>query len=412
MPYPVSDQFHAALASTNQKRVSVAEIQNAGVFVATLGTVTAGDADIDITQQTRRTLSGLTVISQGLELDDLVPVPGKGSLLDPTTGNELVIRSGFDYQTPTTLSGGALNGKTVTQELCPLGVFRMTKPNVVDTGEAITINVTGNDRASEVSARKWTDVFLVSSGINVGIAIQELMEDRVPDLHLKYKFINTAGITVAQQVFGTNLAGANDPMADVISLATSQGLELFFDFEGALVLQFPPTTDSTDPSFTNPSLYAEGVNCKVVNSIGTVLDETTTYNGVVVMGIGSGGAPVKSIIWDTNPNSPLYYKGKWGPHPYNYETSAFPAQGQSQVNAQAQSDLVCQNLYQQVVTDLLQPSFSAVPNTSLTENDVLQVVRSRIGVDNFYLSAQITMPLALSDTMDVVTRAKVITPLQ
>jgi hypothetical protein len=406
MPYPVSQQFLAALASSEQKRISIAQVWNKGSVLAELGTFSGGTVNVDPTAQIRRTFSG-TVESQGLAYDDLVPTK-PNSLLNPASGNEIRIFRGFDYQAPILLRGGALNGQVKTIEVCPLGVFRITQPNVVDTGSEIQITLTGNDRSFLVSKRKWTDAYPITAGANLGLAVKALIQSRVPDLDLVYNFVPTGNLVVPATIFGTDLAGANDPYADATTLVTAAGMELFFDPSGELVMQPIPNPSDIPASFLSPALYAEGANA-TFNQVSLLLDDTTNYNGVVVIGIGSSSAPIKVELWNTDPTSPTFI----GPNgenkePFVYQTSLIPSTGQSQGSAVQQLLKMAQALYTQVVNLYNTPSFQAVPNPAMLESDIVNLYRPRVGLDGFYAVGQMTIPLDTGTAMSVATRPKVI----
>lgn len=408
MPYPVSQRFLDMLVSGDQHRISVAQIWNKNNILAELGTVTDGSVSVDVTQPVRRTCT-CTVQSQGLAYDDLIPT-NKNSLLNPASGNELRLFRGFQYP----------DG---TQELCPLGVFRMTKPVVADTGDAITISISGNDRSALMTRRTWTDVYPINSGTDLRTAVHNLVNNRLGDLDLTFKLANTYGITVPATTFGASLANSNDPWADVISLAIAGPFEIFFDETGAVVMQAIPNAVLSASAF--PLAYVEGENC-TFTQIQRSLDETQTYNGAIVQGVGSGGPPVSAEVWDTDPLSPLFAGtgvgngrnawesgSSWGRQPYIYQTTLVPSAGQNAASAQAQVLKMAQAIYRQVHTVLDIPSFSAVPNPALLESDVLDIQRERIDLSGPYVCGQMTMPLDTSSLMTVTTRSPtVVLPTQ
>ena len=383
------------LVSSDRNEISIAQVWNKNNFLAQLGTVTGGGITIDPTQQIRRT-GTLTINSFGLEYDDLVPTNGN-SLLHPGSGNEIRLFRGFDYD--------PMNPGTDI-ETPPLGVYRMSKPVVDDQGDQIVITMAVNDRSYLVSRRKWTDAYPINAGTDLRQAIYGLIQNRVPDLDLKYKLSLTPGITVPATTFGTDLAGANDPFADAITLAVVGPDELFFDYEGALVLQPPPRASDGDVSFAD--VYIEGEDCTYTD-IQKTLDETITYNGVVVIGVGSGGAPITAEVWDTDPTSPLYIgangENKMG---FYYQTTLVPSYGQQPAQAQAQLFKIAVALYMQVHTLLDIPNLTAPPNAALQESDVLNLVRNRVGLSGPYVCGQIQMPFDYATQMSVTMRSPVV----
>lgn len=393
MPVQVSDAFLQTLALSDQKRIATAEVWSGETKLAFLGTVTDGSVSVDVTQQIRRTCS-VTIQSQGIGKDNLIPRPTKPQdLLNPASGNELRLFRGFEYPDS-------------TQELCPLGVFRMTKPVVKDTGQAISIAITGNDRSALVSSQVWTDVYPITAGTPLNIALMDLIRNRIGSLvELTFLFAPTLGLTVPATTFGTSLASGNDPMADAVSLATAASMELFFNETGALVLQVPPnpTSASIPRSFSNPPIYSEGVNC-TFDEIERTIDETQTYNGVIVIGTGTGGAPVRAEVWDTDPSSPTYYRGPWGARPFIYQTNLVPAPSSTSGSAIAQVASMAQALYLKVHTLLDTPTLQCVPNAALLESDVIRIVRERIGVDADYTISQMTIPMDTATAMSITAR--------
>ena len=153
---PISTRFLETLASTSQHVIVRVDVYE-GNFIQQLPNVTGGSVTIDSSATTRRT-GTITVNSQGYDIDGLPPtVPS--DLLHPASGNELYVYRGFEY------ADGS-------QDLCALGVFRMSKPAVVDTGDSITITINVCDRSSYISRIKWTSTYTIQQGTDLAVAIR------------------------------------------------------------------------------------------------------------------------------------------------------------------------------------------------------------------------------------------------
>jgi hypothetical protein len=388
--YPVSPAFLTAVAGSHEmvNRVEVWQQPGGGVGeperIALLGTVSAGSVNIDETRQVRRTCT-LTINSEGLSYDDLVPVKA-GDLLHPATGNELRVYRGVRFP----------NG---TEELAPLGVFRMTQPTVTDdiSGDGITIQVQGNDRSAWISRIKWQAPWVIAPEADLGQAVHGLIDSRVRGL--SYDFASTGSLgPIGQHItFGTDLAGSNDPWADAVSLAALGGMELFFNETGTVVMRpvILPAAVPVAASFT------EGDNC-TMSEVHRNFDETLTYNGVIVIANGGPGAPVQAAVWDTNPASPTYVNGPWGRTPLIIETALISTDLLS--GAKSAALRMANAQFQMIRRAFDAVDLTAAPNPSLTEGDGISVIRERVGIEAKYVTSAITMPMDPESPMVVTTR--------
>lgn len=334
----LSTRFLAALAAGDQISISRVDVYSGPTLLQTLPNVVDGSITVDYTATTRRTLT-LTVESQGRDLDELIPVLPT-DLLHPASGNELHVYRGFEYP----------DG---TQDLCQLGVFRMSKPKITDTGDSLTIAITGNDRSAYISRIKWTAPFFIRAGTDLATAIQYLIENRwLQSYPLTYNFVSTSPVppgyhntgqtlSAGNTSYGTSPSSSNDPWADAIALAASGGMDLYFDVYGVCTLT--PTIVTSTLGTTFDGLYEEGQTA-TFTEVDRSLDETQTYSGVLAIGNGSvpNVAPVQSRapsptdgrsypgIWNTDRASSTYYdpgaadQSLWGPVPYIFETTAIP----------------------------------------------------------------------------------------
>lgn len=376
---PVSDEFLAAAASAEATQISKVEVWSGPPTVpgwlADLGTVTAGTWTEDETRSPRRTMS-LTIQSLGVGLDDLVPNQDT-SLLNPLTGNELRIFSGFRYA----------DG---TEEFTPGGVYRMTKPAMIDTGDAVTITITGNDRAAEITRRGWTEPYPISGAPTLDSAIHDALDSRMSGLTYN---LEATSYQVPPISFGTQLGnGSVDPMADIISLAQGGGMEVFFDANGVVVLRTvpDPTTGLVVAEFTEGGY--------VLLETTRTLDETQTKNGVIVIGNGAGlAAPIQEAVWVTDPGSPL------NPAVFGYVPDYLVS---STITSSAQAIAAGTARLQILLTEYDDTAFSAPSNPALAAGDCITVARTALGLNGSYAASAISNSIDVTQAMAVTNRAR------
>ena len=433
MPDPLASvqRFYEALSSSSQKRVVRVDVYNGSTFIQSLPIAdnTSNLVTVDTTATTRRTLT-LTVIDQGIAVNNpnsLVP-NAPTDLLHPLSGNELHVFRGFEYP----------DG---SQDLCQLGVFRMSQPQITDTGDAITITITGNDRSAEISRLKWTDPYQVVAGTDLSAAVRAILHDRWQGEPLDLSRIESTNpigtgqygagsfLTLPNTTFGTDLANTNDPWADLQTLVLAAGMELFFDTQGRPVMQ----------SIVNPVLNIEGASFPgLYDDLGDgmllmaerVLDETRTFSGVIGIGNGtgtSGGVAIPPVtskavspsdgqmhtgIWNTDPASPSYYDpgnpdaSFIGAVPFIFETQAIPGPGDSEFTAQIKINAAALAQLQLILTAYENPDFTCVPNPALWENDIIFTGRKRAGINANYVVSGMTIPLDVATTMAVTLKPR------
>lgn len=366
--YPVSAGF-AAAALKSHTAIFLAEVCDTdGVVLAELK-VTGGNVSASESSAIRRTCSVTLVDPTG----DLVPEVAS-DLLHPSAGRELRLYRGISHS---------------SEELIPLGVFRMSRPKFSDYEGGLQIHITGYDRAKKIQRNRWTDPYTVEAGTNVATAVRSILLDRLdqPEPNL---MVTTR--TTPTTVFG--LERENDPWSDLTSLAAAIGAEVFFDAAGIAVMR-PVPDANVDPEVLT---FTEGASATLIG-LERDLDEERTYNGVIVTGEGAGVAsPVRAEAWDTNTQSPTYYLGDYGKVPYFFHSPLITTTEQAQDAADATLRRVLSS------TELL--SISAVPNPALEPGDVVRVERDRLHVSAAYVVSSLTIPLTPEEPMKVSTRQR------
>lgn len=368
--YPVSEEFKAVVRSSSQviaTRITVLSNRQTAAFPdGRLAVIDAdsdadvldGDVKVDGRADVRRSVS----LSLADPTGEIIPA-GIGDLLAPP--NELRVEQGF------LLPSGAI-------ELVPMGVFGITQPQGNDSG-TVTLSVTGYDRSAEVSAAKWTDLYVIAGGTNLVSAVRTALADRVPTLPP----LNSPpiAITLPQVIFGDT--NNNDPWADLQGMVSDYGYELLMDPAGIPVLRSLPDATS-DPVVAT---YDESEDSTVLTTERR-LSASPGYNGVIVVGEGSEiNDPFRVEVWDDDPASPTYYLGPWGKRPKFLVSPLILTAGQALLSGQAQ----LQTLLGATET----VSLTAPSNPAHDAGDVIHVERSRLKVDNRYIADQFTLPIGV-----------------
>jgi len=269
----------ADLSQSNRFR-SLVQIFNGYQFLANLP-ILGGTVTEDETATVRRSLS--------LTVDPTVAAPGGGNfvpnqpgdLLHPLSNNDLYVYNGVQ------LDSGAF-------DVIPMGVFRNAAPQMDDTGAALTMALTGNDRSFIISQRVWTLPYTGAAGLTVDRAIIGILVNQwgntQPPLQFNFTPSNVVvpyGTVLGIQVASTGSvssagSGANDPWADCQLLAASAGMEVLFNRTGVVVLRPVPVVGGAPSVVT----LAEGAN-STMSEISRTMDASAVRNGVMVIGTGN-----------------------------------------------------------------------------------------------------------------------------
>lgn len=378
----------AAAVQQNHKAVIRVDVCNAAgsVLQSLIGgpsadaVITGGNVDIDETRQVRRILN-LTVESQGRQLDNLIPRVA-GDLLHPASMNELKVYRGIDYQ----------DGSE--PDMCPLGVFRISKPKVKKSPSGTyELTITGQDRSAWISRLVWQNPYEVTAGTELSVALFNAINSIVPGLTYN---MPTTTYDMPDTIWGLDITtGSNDPWADFIAAAGTGSYQLLFDPSGLVTLA--PTVNPVGLGVS--ATFTEGQNC-TMTELGELIDETVEYNGVIVISNPPGStAPVQGAAWITDPASPVYYLGPWGQVPYVIKTTTAVDAPGCVAMAEAQLQLIYRAM------DTI--DFSCVPDPRLQEGDVVTVGSPGMGVqDNYVYSASI-VPLDWNTPQTVTCRSQV-----
>lgn len=341
--------------------------------------------------------------------DGLIPSSGL-SLLTPF-GNELRLYRGIryrkqldytyatlisEYATYTALKNGVPNYGTLAQrqgpiatvdELVPLGVFPMTEVQITQDETGIQLDVSGTDRSLIVSDARWVEPYQIASGTNVGTALADLLQDRYPDVQLR--FTETTATTAAI-VLGVDTD--NDPWADAVQIAEAAALRLYFDAEGYCVLEPAPEVSQA----AAVEVYKENDEAMVLNTSRSI-SRDGVYNAVVVTGEGSGLLiPFRSVIYDDDPASPTYTDGPFGLKP-TFRSSPL-------LTSQAAADAYALSVLNEIKGTQEELSWTQIVDPSLDAGDVVSVINPSAKIARAIILDRITIPLDPAETMSAQGR--------
>lgn len=392
MAWPVSARYRAMAHGYDQKhkiRVDVCEFDGTVVY-PDLPIAPGGTVNVDETAQVRRTISFTVPTVPSGAAGSLVPV-NQGDVLHPLSGYELRAYRGMVYE----------DG---TEEMVPLGVFAMSKPVIAQgpgstpggtTGAGVTVAVTGNDRSSEVSLVTYQEPYVVPPNTDVATAIRDLFDTLLPGLTY---VLMESGYVLPGATFGQNPSTTNDPFADALGMASTAGMELFFDEVGRVVLR-PVAIPSTAPVITTYGFPASGavlVNGAPISSriitAGQTLDQTQEYDGLILTCNGPGGPPMQVNVGNTGA----------GTHVYMMTTDLLPSPGLTGAQNTTQAQTMANNQYQLIRRAYDTPTWTCAPDGSIAPGDLVDVNAPGIGVGDGYGVAQMTIPLDV-DTAQTMT---------
>lgn len=361
------DTDFASVIARSHRAVSVAEILAADGSVAQTLTSITGSVTIAAAAARRRTMNLAIVDAVG----DLTPT-GMDSLLAPVTV-EVRLRRGVEYA----------DG---TQELWPLGVFRVDADDIDFAGGQITM--TGVDRSAVISRNRWLEPWVIDVDTPSTAAIAAIARDRYPSVVIDMAASDHA-VTV-DTVFGDNTT--NDPWTDILELGRAAGLDVFFDPAGVFTTRpFPDT--SGGPTRT----YSDGPGGDILGGARR-LEGGDIRNGVIVYGEGADGSQVVGSRWDTNPASPTYAgnpvgSSVFGARPYVYESKVITTYQQ----AVEVADLLLGKVLR--LGDGVQ--FTALVDPRVDVDEVCGVAVARPQLDGVYVTQQLTVPLDIGAGMQV-----------
>ena len=349
-----------------------------GDVVASTGTASSGivlvsgTVNEDITQPVTRECSVRLLLENTADGSRHPMLPAKpGDPLDPRTGGALAIYAG-----PIRPSG--------EPALVKLGVFKIIAANPTSTATGESLSLRGLSEETSISATPFYDVFNVSSGTPITQVIGDLVSQAIPNVRIH---VESTGITAPQFSFADN----DNRLAKVRELANAIGMVARFDRDGRFRVEH--AAEYGDVAFVSPRwTFAEGAGA-VMRDVGRELDDSELFNGVIVVGEprDTNTDPVRAELWDSNPNSPVYYNpnnpgaSRMGPRPKKVVSPLVYTVDQARALAVV--------LLTRILSYPDRISVSAAANPHIEAGDLARIVRTTMGVDGLYEVQSITHDL-------------------
>jgi len=369
---PASLKLQAALM-TGHKVVTKAEVwtgsQIQPSWLKTLA-ITSGYITISSTNSIRR--------SCRVELTDptgsLSPRT-TADLLAPTTGNELWLYRGVDFQDAT------------PPEFVPLGVFRIDQTQVEDSGQGLTITIMGYDRAKKVQRSGFVDVYSLAAGLDVYTAIQQIINSGTPGY--TFRMGSSPGYALAGATYQTS----DNPWDVSVKLGTDSAKQVYFDWQGQIVIDEIPNVDNAQPLWT----FVEGPR-NVILDLSTDWNEDKVYNYQLVTGESTGNSvPVRAVAQNIDPTDPASNNIAFG-------GSVAPAYKSPMITTADQALAVANSLLTLSKGQIVGFRFSSVVVPMLEAWDCIYVQRAKSGVNQKFVLDTVTMPLDDVAPMQCVAR--------
>ena len=332
---------------------------------------TGGSVSVDARRDIRRSCNLELVDSDG------TLTPSATNLDLAPYGNEIRLYRGIDY------------GDGTSDEV-PLGVFRISETQISYGDDAVTISITGEDRAKAVQRAPFSTAYVIGSSLNLGDVMTGIVSNRLSGVSSSTTATSFTSPTVGSRVLG--FGPESDPWADVTEIARAIGQEAYFDAYGAFTTSLVPSLDETESVET----YADDSN-GVTISIDRSLSIDGISNGVVLTAEGSHlTLPLISTVWDDDASSPFRRTGPLGERPSTLSSSW--------IRNQTQCDYAALAEYQAVRGQGI--TLSIVPNARLDVRDVIRITSTSLGIDTLAVIDTITIPLDLSSSMQITARTK------
>ena len=346
--WPTTARFGEVLGGTARRWASRVEVLFASDIVTTLDVVVDGSVEFDDVAVRR---------SCNIRLVD------PDGVLTPASAKDLLAPKGTELR----LYRGLLVDNSY--EYVPLGVFGIVEPEITAHGAGTQIHLKGWDRVDAVRTRRFDAAYPIAAGTATWQAISDIVTSR---LTVPVR-ITQSGNTTPEVVYDA----LSDPWDAVRKLAAADNLSAYFDQLGTLVVE---------PYAEAPTgiIYQPGNSSLLVDTSRTIKADTT-YSGVIVTGEHPEAGAIRSVLWDTDVNSPTYYLGPFGKRPYGYSSPL--------IDTQAKADAAAATLLPQVTKMRQEITIHTIGHPGHDIGDAVTVVDGKSRTNGIYVVAGGTIPL-------------------
>jgi hypothetical protein len=312
-----------------------------------------------------RVTSSVTVLYGGVAQATLPPADGAVGG-DKTAAVRCTLDAGFSGRTvdlaPLQRIGVELqvtNGVVFpdgTSELLAQGIYRVEDLEARTLGLRTSIRVRGLDRSAGVQDARFTVPTSVAAGTNYATAITAILQPALPagcTITLPTTTYTTPALSWDEE--GDRWAACQD-------MASAVGWRLVFGPTGNVVGSVELDTASAPVAYN----FVDGANGVVVSRTSSVSRGTPkVYNGAIVIGADSTGAPVRGEAYDTDASSATRWGGPFGNVPTFLRTTY--------VTTTAQAGAAAAALLLRSKRSVVRYVIECAPQPQLEDGDVVTV---------------------------------------
>lgn len=294
---------------------------------------------------------------------------------------DLKVYRGFVYPTVNEETGSNV-------EVVPLGVFRLTRPRVVEGADGgRRVQCSGYDQSFLLQSPMRVPV-IVRAGTESGAAFRQIVSAKAP-------FLDVDVPETRFSVPGDVVVGLDaDPWDEARKIALAAGCNAFCDVEGRIVMV--PTSTRVNRNYVWD--FNERDDSTQFMEPERALDADESPNVITVIGnSGSGTSSVKVTVYDDDPTSPTYVGGRYGEQHKVIRTELVNnlEQATEMANAELANTI---GAHEQI-------RFRSTCIPALQEWDAVRVTRAGMGINGrIAVIEAMDLPLTAEDAMDVTLR--------
>lgn len=361
---PVSAAWGRTIVGSHRAlyRATVCETYQTGVTpTGTRIEIIDGDVIIDGTARIRSTLD--------LTTPGAAMWPNRSNSLLAPYGNEIFVERGIHYT-------------DALVEYVGLGYFRINTPDQEEPPDG-EIRIIASDRMGRIVKADLIDPQQFAVGASLGFIVTTLVQQVYPSAVVEWDDATDAVVLTRSQIADGNRYEFLD------RLVRGAGKIWYWDHRGVCVIK-------AVPSETVPLWEIHSGPGGVLLEVSRKLTDEDVYNAVVASGEAVDTYdPPRGVAYDSNPLSPTYYSGRFGPTPYFLTSQAI--QTKAQAVAAAETEL------RRRIGLPHNMDLTAVPNAALEPYDPVSVRVPREGHETHVLD-RIRIPLADGTPMTATTR--------
>ena len=372
-------RFRNAITGSCQMATKIDILDPDEGIIATLNNITDGQVTEDNEQTVRRTAQFSAVDDTGLW------TPESASDILTPFGNMFKAYRGVAYG-PNDI------------EYMLLGTFHITDAEIVDGGEGILVNVTGNDTFQSISEHGFLDAVPIYQNTAIEDAIQTLLQAiGFGGLNTNLQSVDASTSVTATLTYHIG----DDPAQALKDLASAAGCDIWFDVNNTLMMAPPPDLPDTADWTVQEGNQTPGLgNLLAMDRRLTRGQDQPNYVIVTQENAGSEGHIHSGVAFDNDPDSPTYIYGKYGIVSKQYSSRI--AIYDAQCAAEAQHYL------SQHLGRMEQDQLTILANPAMEVGDVVLINRAESKMVNVKIILdQITHPLVPDRSGEALTRRRV-----